>query len=174
MPFIFKHSTDALLPFLQETAQHIKNNLPEGIGEIMMHKSKFVLTELCTNGIKHAGVPQSSFEITVDAGYLTILRKDNGVPFNLEPKQKEQQLLKSETRSDVTLAEDDINRLIMQRINNQTVCFFVEEVPALGKKANPTLVEHFGFIIICRSCSSFTYSRLPSGENVFSVSIPLT
>jgi hypothetical protein len=173
MHFMFNHTFDALLPFLQETTQYIKSNIPEGVGEMVLHKSKFVLTELCTNGIKHAGVPQSSFDITIGYDCVAIVRKDLGEPVYINAQPNNPSALSIDITSMVTLVEDDINRLMMQPTDSQSMRFFVEEVAGAAKKNGPTLVEHFGFIIICQSSSSFTYTRLPTGENVFSVSIPL-
>jgi anti-sigma regulatory factor (Ser/Thr protein kinase) len=174
MEFIFHHSTDALLPFLIETGQHIENILPQkNAGQILLHKCKFILTELCTNGIKHSGQPHSIFNIHVEHSDLVIERKDYGLPFHAGKGRKDRLLLPHDVTGTVMLTEDDINRLNMQRIDEHSVRFFVEDVSEAYQPTNQTLNEHFGLIIICRSSTKFTYSRLPDGLNVFAVFISI-
>ena len=173
MQFIFEHTAGALLPFLHKAGQHIKNTLSNNVTEIVMHKCKFVLTELCTNGIKHSGEPQSIFDITISEKTITIQRTDAGAAFFPATLNQKQEASPNQSQGIITLSEDDINRLNMQPIDSKTVRFFVDEVPSTSKKNSPTLGEHFGLIIICQSSNNFTYTRLANGENQFRVSIAL-
>ena len=173
MQFIFKHNTHALLPFLVEAGRYIETNLATGVHDALLHKCKFVLTELCTNGIKHSGQPLSIFEITIEDKQLTIHRKDNGLPFKPGLGKNATLLLPDKITDTIILTEDAINRLVMQQIDDYCVRFYVEEATDKKEDAIKTVGEHFGLIIICRSADNFIYTRHPNGENVFSVTLSL-
>ena len=175
MQFVFEHNANALLPFLDEIGRHIHTILPgSDDADILVHRCKFILTELCTNGIKHSGQPHSIFNIYVEDKHLVIQRKDRGMPFHPTAGKKGQPVYVQDVEGTITLTEDDINRLNMQRVDEHSVKFYVEEVPLTYIPGRQKMNEHFGLIIICRSSDRFVYSRLPDGLNVFTVFVPVT
>jgi len=74
----------------------------------------------------------------------------------------------------ITLMEDDINRLRMQRITNYSARFYSEQTDGLSSSMPANLNEHFGLIIICTSANSFIYTHNPAtGSNTFTAVINL-
>jgi anti-sigma regulatory factor (Ser/Thr protein kinase) len=172
MQFIFKHNASELLPFLIETGQHIQDILPMAIDtNNLLHKCKYIITELCTNAIKHSGLPQTTFDIYIENSHLIIKRYGSGLPFYANAVDNNRLLIPHAVKGTVTLTEDDISKLCVQRIDEHSVRFFVEDANMPDIAERQSMGEHFGLIIICRSSDNFTYTRLPDALNIFSVSI---
>jgi anti-sigma regulatory factor (Ser/Thr protein kinase) len=172
MEFIFEHDINGLLPFLMKVNRHIEDILPgRDDYEVVLNRCKFILTELCTNSIKHSGLQQSTFHIYVKDGHLVLERKENGNPFLVNVGNKKVTLPLTHEFDTVILTQDDVNRLTMQRIDEHNVRFYVDEISAAPGFEQQMMNEHFGLIIICLSSDSFIYSRTPGGQNVFTVSL---
>jgi len=176
MQFTFTHNAAGILPFILKATQYIKD---EYIGnrddkEQLLNRCKFVITELCTNGIKHAGRAESVFTITMQDDSLLIARQDDGAPLNITWKETNLQVPLPEDISTVTLMEDDINCLRMQRLHAYSVKFYTQPITPIALHKPPKLNEHFGLIIICLSTDSFVYVRdEATGTNTFTATINL-
>jgi hypothetical protein len=176
MQFIFNHDTNALLPFLLATGKYMQEQLlPAGCNaEAVLNRCKFILTELCTNGIKHAGVPASTFNFYIEDAHLIIERRDKGTQFHPRINGKTMPLPMPASVDIITITEDDINRLNLQRIHDYSIRLYVEEIPSKNDFAQQTINEHFGLIIICSSSDSFVYSyNAEEGVNIFTASIKI-
>ncbi len=160
MQFSFQHNTHALLPFLLKVNQYLQDKLPPGKydKEAVLSKCKLIITELCTNSIKHSGLDESFFDITINGNRLIIKRSDKGIPFHPKIDGKKVALPLPGNIDIVTLTEDDINRLNMQRIDDYTARFYVENTSSGPSFKQDELNEHFGLIIICLSSDNFTYT----------------
>jgi len=175
MQFTFTHNAAGILPFVLITTQHIKD---EYIGnradkEQLLNRCKFIITELCTNGIKHSGRQESVFTITTHNGNLVIERQDDGPPLTVAWNNISLQVPLPEEIDTITVMEDDINCLQMQKLHKYSVKFYTQpKDPML--QVPPTLNEHFGLVIICLSADSFIYVRSEAtGTNTFTAIINL-
>jgi len=176
MQFIFNHDTNALLPFLLATGKCLRDDLLPGDydNELLLGRCKFLLTELCTNGIKHAGVAASTFDIYTDNEHLIIERRDNGKPFHPRVNGETMPLPLPASVDVITLSEDDINRLNMQRLSDYCIRLYVEEIDLKKELRQQTINEHFGLIIICSSADDFTYTYdVEEGVNIFTAMLRL-
>lgn len=176
MQFIFDHDTNALLPFLVSTGKYLQDALlPPGCNtELLLNKCKFILTELCTNGIKHSGVPQSTFRFYTEGSHLIIERRDSGQQFHPRVNNEKVPLPLPPSVDIITLTEDDINRLNMQRVNDYSIRLYVEEIPLRNPFKEQKINEHFGLIIICSSSDDFHYSyNAEERMNIFTALIKL-
>ena len=176
MQFIFDNDTNSLLPFLLQAKHYILNELPAGNydKEGILDRCRFIITELCTNAIKHSGEKQSEFNIYIENSHLIIERRDKGKQLHPIVNNQKTPLPLPDSMDLVTLTEDDINRLNMKRIDGYSVRFYVEEITATNSSKQQTVNEHFGLIIICQSSDKFTYSfHAPDSINVFTADIEL-
>ncbi len=174
MQFKFDHDTDTLVPFLLKAQQYIQDKLIPGNNEELLNKCKFIITEFCINGIKHSGERQSFFDIYLDNRRLVIEKKDHGSPFRPKAYNKQMTLPLAETVDTIILMEDDYNRLNMQRIDEYSVRFYVENIHSAHTYKQQVINEHFGLIIICCSSDSFIYRHhAHDGLNIFTASIQL-
>ena len=148
--------------------------LPEGDdAEALLHKCKFIITELCTNAIKHSGLQQTIFNIYIENNHLIIKRSGEGLPFYANTVNDNQLLIPHAVTDTVILTEDDINKLCVQRIDEHSVRFYVEDTNTPSAEGQQSMGEHFGLIIICRSSDNFTYTRQQDALNVFKVSLKI-
>jgi hypothetical protein len=177
MQFIFQHNTVSILPFVIKATHYIKENVVAGHGdkEQLLNRCKFIITELCTNAIKHSGRHESMLKVFTSGNQLIIERSDNGHPFFISLRNMQLSFPLPQEVGSVILMEDDINRLTMQRIHEYSARFWTEQVNAEEKIMQQTLSEHFGLIIICLSSDSFVYTHAPEhNTNTFTATINLT
>ena len=175
MQFIFNNSTPSILPFLLQATQFIRQEVTlEGVQrELLLNHCKFIITEFCTNSIKHSGQPESIFNIYIDGDNLVIEKKDNGAPFSIRWKEHKLSFPLPEHIDTITLMEDDINRLRMQKLTINSVRFYTEQNTGNSDTAH-FINEHFGLIIISLSSTRFTYTwDEVTRNNIFTATIHL-
>lgn len=175
MQFNFNNTTHAILPFIQQTTQFIRQELTlEGVSkELLLNHCKFIITEFCTNGIKHSGREESLFNIYADGDKLVIEKTDTGAPFSITWQQQKLTFPLPGHIDTIIITEDDINRLCMKRLGDNSVRFYTEQNTD-DKRTTQFINEHFGFIIISLSATSFTYTWDEfSQSNVFTATISL-
>lgn len=176
MQFTFTHSAAGILPFILKAVQHIKD---EYIGnradkEQLLNRCKFIITELCTNGIKHSGTQESIFTITTRDGNLIIERQDEGAPLSVTWKERKLRVPLPAEINTITIMEDDINCLRLQKLHEYSVRFYTQPITPMALQKPPKLNEHFGLIIICLSADSFIYvHNVAHGINTFTATINL-
>lgn len=176
MQFTFTHNAAGILPFILQATQYIKDEHlnHRADKEQLLNRCKFIITELCTNGIKHAGSQKSTFTIIVRNGNLVIERQDDGIPLSVTWNERKLQVPIPEEVNTITLTEDDINCLRMQRINAYSVKFYAQPITPISLHKPPKLNEHFGLIIICLSANSLVYVHdKAAGTNTFTATINL-
>jgi hypothetical protein len=174
MQFIFNNTTPSILPFLLQATQFIRQEVTlEGVQrELLLNHCKFIITEFCTNSIKHSGQPESIFNIYIDSDNLVIEKTDTGAPFYIRWKEHKLFFPLPEHIDTITLMEDDINRLRMQKLSSNSVRFYTE--PNTGNSAVTYVNEHFGLIIISLSSTRFIYTWDDvTCSNIFTATIHL-
>ncbi|HWB26333.1 MAG TPA: hypothetical protein VG738_12675 [Chitinophagaceae bacterium] len=175
MQFIFTHNASLIRPLLSEVLQYLEELLivERTDTEDLLHRCKFIITELCTNAIKHSGEAKSILHIYTQEGTLIIKKTDTGKPFSSCMNNIDISFPLAPEIDTLVLMEDDINRLNLQRVDDYNATFYAEQLNlpvAAGKRLN----EHFGLVLICLSADSFTYTHDPyDGSNIFIASINL-
>lgn len=174
MQFIFNNTTPSILPFLLQATQFIRQEVTlEGVQrELLLNHCKFIITEFCTNSIKHSGQPESIFNIYIDGDNLVIEKTDTGAAFHVTWKENKLFFPLPEHIGTITLMEDDINRLCMQKLTNKSVRFYTEQ--NTSNSTTSYVNEHFGLIIISLSSTRFTYTwDDATRSNIFMATIHL-
>ncbi|HVX50918.1 MAG TPA: hypothetical protein VHB48_12215 [Chitinophagaceae bacterium] len=177
MQFIFNHSAAHIRPLLLGIEQHIKKEVTACTDDIdqLLNRCKFIITELCTNAIKHSGETKSVLHVYKHNSELIIKRSDTGKPFSAIFNNNRISFPLTTTMNMLTLMEDDINRLAMQPLDNYSAMFYTEQKESSEDFTGQKINEHFGLIIICLSASRFVYTYNPDdGSNTYTVSIRLT
>lgn len=175
MEFTFEHSASFILPLVHKVTGHIKEQVcdeQKGL-EQLLNKCKFIITEFCTNAIKHSGQQQSGLNIYTANQHLFIERTDEGRPFSVKWKGSVLSFPLPEEVNVITLMEDDINCLRLKKINPNTAKFYTEQ-KAADHINSRHINEHFGLIIICTLCDEFVYTHNPAnGSNIFTAKLKL-
>ncbi|MBN9299901.1 MAG: hypothetical protein J0I41_23065 [Filimonas sp.] len=177
MQFSFKNKTGALLPFLKEVEFYLLERLygNSNLGTLLM-RGKYILIEMCTNGIKHSGEAYSQFNIDIEDDKLFISKIDKGNPFTPKSKNGMACLVfppqNLQTYKPVTIWEDDLNRLAVKKASEDTLVFYVEDINEPAPELASLLEKHLGLIIICRAADVLHYKYEPEQKlNIFTAKL---
>jgi hypothetical protein len=172
--FVFCLQEQDVVPFIDKIIDWISIDLPEGAnsGKIIF-QSRLILSELITNAIKHARVPEVYFEIHITAEALLIVKKEKGNRFQLINDQFNTVIVnhKGKRVKKVELAKDLRHGLFALFQNDSSIEFTVETYEENAEKLTGAL-EHYGLIIITLSSHEFKYEYDQSSfTNSFSAKI---
>ena len=148
--FTFINVSTALTPSLKQVLGYIEENLGDMAYEHDIYfKAKSIVTELLTNGFKHAGAETVNISVDIDPDHITIIKTDYGIPF------------KPVTNGTITgtktrLTFDIMHHLYAVTEPDNQVRFIVEEVPIENMDVN-NIGEHFGLLIITKCSEEFVY-----------------
>jgi len=168
--FEFGNSADKLVSSLQYMLDHIAGNIPaRADAEDIMFRSKVIITELLTNGIKHAGNSSTLFDIETYSDSLLIRKTDNGLPLYLVNSHKHSGAQNEDNKK--LISADFLNSLYAIWESDNHIRFASEEV-SFDDMPVEQVMEHFGILIITRSADEFTYTyHKESGFNIFTVKL---
>ncbi|RYZ93135.1 MAG: hypothetical protein EOP47_29685 [Sphingobacteriaceae bacterium] len=148
--FTFINVSTALTPSLKQVLEYIEENLTDfAYDEDIYFKAKAIVTELLTNGFKHAGADSVNISVDIDPQYITITKTDYGVPFPLA-------LPSTATGTKTRLSYDIMHHLYAINERPHHVRFIVEDVT----DEEPDVYgigEHFGLLIITKCAEEFVY-----------------
>lgn len=149
--FVFLNARPALTPSVKQVLEYVEGHFSkhEHLHDIYF-KTKAVVTELLTNGFKHAGTPTISLLVDIGAKYLTIKKQENGTPFSFITYRA---LPGTKKR----LAYDIMHQLFAVNEPDNTIRFVVEESDIDAPDINQ-VTEHFGLLIIAKCTEDFTYN----------------
>jgi len=168
--FEFDNSAEKLVGSLEYMLEHIAGNLPaRADAEDILFKSKVIITELLTNGIKHAGNSNTWFEIEIYPDCLVIRKNDKGTPLYLVDPDH---LPKVADENKKLISADMLNSLYAIWESENHIRFASEEGSFDEVLPVEQVMEHFGILIITCSSDEFTYTydRL-SHTNTFRVQL---
>lgn len=138
-------------------------------------KLKMILVELLTNSLKHSGQEESIIEVETSGNNITIKKIDAGNGFALRCGDNLMEWPlpgRHHTDEIVTIYSDNGAILKANLESNCALQFFIEEAEEPGIIDIDSLSEHFGLMIITRSCDKFTYTfDIDTCTNTFSVSL---
>ncbi|WDF53680.1 ATP-binding protein [Mucilaginibacter sp. KACC 22063] len=145
---------------LDDMLNFIRNNLPQQPDhDALTFKTKFILTELITNAVKHTPNDSSSLQIRMEDDGIRIIKTDTGNPLNFKLKA---------APSDSVIASDFLHTLYVKNKDEQLHFYCVENHNSLA--ADDNLPEHFGLLIITKSSDTFYYHHnKTTGVNTFNV-----
>jgi anti-sigma regulatory factor (Ser/Thr protein kinase) len=169
--FEFDNSADKLVSSLQYMLDFISGIIPaQADAEDIMFRSKVIITELLTNGIKHAGNGYTWFDIEPDAGSMVIRKTDNGQPLYLINSR--QLAAEQDPENKKLISADMLNSLYAIWEGDNHIRFASEEVSFDDFLPVEQVMEHFGILIITRSSDEFTYTyNQDTHSNIFKVQI---
>lgn len=165
--FEFDNSAGKLVSSLQYMLDYISGIIPtQADAEDIMFRSKVIITELLTNGIKHAGNGHTWFDIEPNGGSMVIRKTDNGQPLYLI------NLAQHDAENKKLISADMLNSLYAIWESDNHIRFASEEASFDDFMPVEQVMEHFGILIITRSSDEFTYTYdKDTQSNVFRVQL---
>lgn len=166
MVFDFDNSAEKLVSSLEYMLGYIAGRIPaQADREDILFRSKVIITELLTNGIKHAGEHHTRFDVEADQRRLLISKTDNGAPLYLVNARQT-------TDDRKLISADPLNSLYAVWEGENQIRFASEEGSLDDFLSFEQVMEHFGILIITRSADEFTYTwDKGTSSNIFRVLI---
>ena len=133
--------------------------MPNGEGtRELLFKSKFILTELLTNAIKHANTHEVKLNIEIEDKLVKFEKQDFGNPLVL-PQIKHEQF------NDALIITADVMHTLYAVEKEGIAYFYCHEnaVPSIGTEHD--FPEHFGLLIITKAADEFSY-HYDSANNI--------
>ncbi len=170
--FELPNTTQSLVASLRHILDFINSNLPRHADAASINfKTKIIVTELLTNGLKHSGEPQTCISITVDNDFVFIEKTDSGNPFN---PNNHPGLLNNAAGHKAILSFDGMHCIYALVEGGSTIRFICEETGNDTPAVNG-LMEHFGLLIITKSADEFKYHYDDAASvNTFTVKLNLS
>lgn len=168
MIFNFDNSAEKLVSSLELMLGYIAGQIPAHADrEDILFRSKVIITELLTNGIKHAGKDHTRFDIEMDTAQLVICKTDNGSPLYLVTTRNG-----SDHEKKKLISADPLNSLYAIWESENHIRFASEDGSLDDFLSFEQVMEHFGILIITRSADEFTYTwDKDTTSNIFKVLI---
>ena len=171
LAFEFDNSAAKLVSSLQYMLDYISGIIPaQADAEDIMFRSKVIITELLTNGIKHAGNGSTWFDIESYTSSMVIRKTDNGQPLYLINSRQHSAEQNADNKK--LISADMLNSLYAIWESDNHIRFASEEVSFDDFLPVEQVMEHFGILIITRSADEFTYTYdKETHSNIFRVQI---
>jgi two-component sensor histidine kinase len=129
----------------------IKSNAHANTGmHELLFKSKFILTELLTNAIKHANSNDVSLNLEITDSFVKFIKTDYGTRFVL-PQFKDEQF------KDALIVAADIMHTLYAKEEHGNMHFYCHENAAPSIDIDHDFPEHFGLLIITKAADDFYY-----------------
>jgi len=172
LEFEFDNSAEKLIGSLEHMLGYISRSLPAHCDtDDLMFRSKVIITELLTNGIKHAGKDRTHFNIEAGPKQLVIQKIDNGSPLYLV-NGRDKSVNGSDAENKKLISADPLNSLYAIWESDNHIRFVSEEGSLDDFLSIEQVMEHFGILIITRSSDEFTYTYdKGKSSNLFRVQI---
>lgn len=158
-------------PLLEQILADIDSSLSDSPHAINIRKkSRWIITELITNGYKHSGEAEIIIRIEFYPYGVHIIKEDTGSPLTLSLSDGEVlswPIGHEHYNRVVNISHDPLNILNAHIEPDGDVCFIVREKQPTDHDATK-VNEHFGLIIIASLCNSFKYRfDKDEGRNIF-------
>jgi anti-sigma regulatory factor (Ser/Thr protein kinase) len=171
--FVFNNQADGLYPLVMDIVAYIQQYTK--VSEATTAKLKMILVELLTNALKHAGQSTTTIKVELTGNKVIIQKTDtgNGLAIRFGDSLLEWPLPGVHHAGHTITVYNDSNAVLKAKLqDNCTLQFFIEETEGTGPVDINTLAEHFGLMIITRSCDVFHYHfEIDTCSNNFIVSI---
>lgn len=136
---------------LEEILLLIKTSVSDGVNiDELLFKSKFILTELLTNAIKHANANEVELSIEIANDFVRFKKQDKGNQLVL-PQTKHHDF------ENAIIVTTDIMHTLYAIEKESATYFYCHEnaVPVID--TNNDFPEHFGLLIITKAADEFSY-----------------
>jgi len=138
----------------------------------LVHKMKWVISEMLSNSLKHSGTDECILTISASADYILIEKKDSGKPLILTEQSSGTKIewpLSAISNIDCEIYHNGMDSL---RVLSEDTCKATFYTENLNDASMPDLLfnisEHFGLLIITKSCDRFIYEYDPeTNTNLF-------
>ena len=156
-------AADSFPEFLESVMLSVENETANNnLNEVLLFKIKWMLIELCTNAYKHSAVFETEIDMNITTDKISIIKTDHSPQLPAFYIQ-----LRKSKSNKIIIYSNPFDTLFAEYLQEDIVVLKVE-------KSNDTsneilnFNEHFGLMIIAKSCSAFTYyfNKL-SSTNVF-------
>lgn len=166
--FSLAHFDSMPANLLEEILLLIKTNIPNGEGtRELLFKSKFILTELLTNAIKHANTHEVTLNIEFTDKFVKFEKQDFGKPLIL-PHIKNKQF------EDALIVTADVMHTLYAVDKDGVAYFYCHENASPSIDADNDFPEHFGLLIITKAADEFSYHYDSANKiNTFTATINL-
>lgn len=166
--FSLAHLDSISSNLLEEILLLIKTNIPNGEGtRELLFKSKFILTELLTNAIKHANTHEVKLNIEIEDGLVKFEKQDHGNPLIL-PKVKDHQF------ENAIIVTADVMHTLYAVEKDGVAYFYCHENTAPFIDTENDFPEHFGLLIITKAADEFSYQyNTENNLNTFTATISI-
>ena len=166
--FSLAHLDSMPANLLEEILLLIKSNIPGGKdARELLFKSKFILTELLTNAIKHANTHEVKLDIEIKDGVVKFEKQDYGNPLIL-PKVKTDQF------ENAVIVTTDVMHTLYAVEKDGITYFHCHEntVPFIDTEND--FPEHFGLLIITKAADEFSYQyNTENNLNTFTATVSI-
>ncbi|NIJ53655.1 anti-sigma regulatory factor [Dyadobacter arcticus] len=171
---IFKCDLEAVSDKVNLCIAHIEQSAAgNNIGLGVITRTKWVITEMLTNAIKHSDVEECLLTIRMNATQLLFEKKDNGNPLSLHRCDEDKKIVwpleSASFPKKIQVSHNGSESLWAVADDANHVIFYIQEIgdpamPALLKDTN----EHFGLLILTKASDTFEYHYEPeSATNRF-------
>lgn len=175
--FIFSIQEQEIFPFVIQVKEWIEKKIPlEKSCDLFFFKSKLIITELVTNGIKHANTNTFKLTIVIDKQFVRFQRIDSGKPFGLisEGQELAWPLPIDFFGKPLMILKDKMSNMFAVIKNHYSIEFKLEEYIKKDEEVINTLIEHYGLIIITKLSDEFIYRYDPDHQlNIFASTIKI-
>lgn len=171
--FIFNNQADGLYPLVMDVLTYIQQHAK--VSEATQAKLKMILVELLTNALKHAHPSATTIKVELTGDRILIQKTDtgNGLTIHNDNGLLEWPLPGIHHAGNIIAIYSDSKAVLKAKLqDNCNLQFFIEETEETGPIDINSLAEHFGLMIITRSCDAFTYKfDIDTCSNNFIISI---
>lgn len=152
---------------LEEMLSIIHENLPqEKVTHQLIFRSKYILTELITNALKHANSHKASLNLELSDSKVRFIKTDDGNKLNIPTEYDEYKagyIVTNDVMHTLYTVDKEDKMFFYCQENNEPVFDVINAMP-----------EHFGLLIITKASDEFYYfHESGSNLNTFCVTINL-
>ena len=162
--YSFFNQTDGLAQALTSLLVHVSELIQESSNqESIIQRSKWTITELLTNAVKHSQTDKTTFQLNVQDNQLVIEKIDQGQLLTLTTLdgifKLTWPLFTSYFGQEFNLQKNGSDSLQVLIDENHQAIFHIEEVDDQDFFSSiENFSEHFGLLIITKSTDKFTYN----------------
>ena len=145
----------------------IHENLPEDkVSPALIFRSKYILTELITNALKHSNSNKAFLQLQLFENKVRFIKTDDGNKLTIPARYDEYKagyIVTTDIMHTLYAIDKDEHMFFYCQENNEPIFDAINELP-----------EHFGLLIITKASDEFYYAHeAHSNLNTFSVTINL-
>lgn len=161
--FSFFNQTDGLASALNSLLTHVSELIQESSNyESIIQRSKWAITELLTNAVKHSQTDKTTFQLSIQDNQLLVEKIDQGQVLTLTTLdgifKLTWPLFTSYFGQEFNLQKNGSDSLQVRIDENHQAIFYIEEVDDFDFFSSiENFSEHFGLLIITKSTDKFTY-----------------